>query len=236
MLDSILATCLVGLVPAYMLWLSRNRGNTRPKGRMVSVWRTFLLAAGLIALLATSWLLNGRPLSDLGLAYPLSLSSEIGLGLAVVVLSGLAVAIVLQLRLKKAKAEDIAKALEHLPRTRGEAVRFIPLIVLVSAASELLYRGFLLWFLTPRIGLAGAIAIAATAYALAHGYKGVRSFAASLVSALLFTVGYAVTRSLWWLILLHAGLPILASLASLSRRASGPPPLAGAKASARPTA
>lgn len=234
-MDALLATCLVGLVPAYMLWRSRSRGSTPPKGPLVSLWRTLGLAAGLTALLAASWLRNGRRLSDLGLVYPLSPAAEIGLGIAVVVLSGFAIAIVLQLRSKKTKAEDMAKALEHLPRTKGEAARFIPLIVLISAAWELLYRGFLLWFLTPRIGLAGAIAMAATVYALAHGYKGVRSFAASLVSALLFTVGYAVTRSLWWLILLHAGLPVLVSLASLCRRASGPPPV-GVTDAALPTA
>lgn len=193
------------------------------------MWRTGLLASGLLALLAASWLLNGRQASDLGLASPLSPLAQIGLGLAVAVLGGLAIAIALQLRSKKAKAEDIAKALENLPQTTGEAARYIPFVVLVCAAWELLYRGFLLWFLTPRVGLPGAIAISAAAYALAHGYRGVRSFGASLLTALSFTVGYAVTRNLWWLILLHAGFPVLASLASLHRRASGPAPLISAE-------
>ncbi len=236
MLDAILAICLLGLVPAYMLWRSRRPGNARPtKPAVVSMLRTLLLASGLLTLLAASWVLNARPVSVLGLTAPLSPPAEIGLGLAIVLLGGFAIAIVVQLSSKKTKVEDIAKALERLPQTKGEAARYIPMVIVVCAAWEVLYRGFLLWFLTPHTGLPGAVILSATAYALAHGYTGVRRFAASLVSALLFTVAYAITQNLWWLILLHMGFPILGTLASLYRPRSGAPPLVRGADSALPT-
>jgi membrane protease YdiL (CAAX protease family) len=69
---------------------------------------------------------------------------------------------------------------------------------------EILYRGFLLWFLSPYIGIAGAICLASFAYGLARGYQGRRQLVGSIASAFAFTVAFAITRSLWWLMLLHA--------------------------------
>jgi hypothetical protein len=52
--------------------------------------------------------------------------------------------------------------------------------------------------------------VAATAYGGAHGFRDIRQFGGSVVSALAFTMGYALTHSLWWLILIHTALPLLA--------------------------
>lgn len=69
-------------------------------------------------------------------------------------------------------------------------------------------------YLHPITGLSGAVVIAALAYGAAHGFKTAKQFVASIVSALAFTVGYAMTSNLWWLMLLHIGLMLLGALAS----------------------
>ena len=78
----------------------------------------------------------------------------------------------------------------------------------------MLYRGFLLWWLTPLVGIIGAVVLASLAYGLAHGWKSRWEGLGSIASAFLFTIGFAVTGSLWWLIAIHTGLPLIALLAN----------------------
>ena len=66
-----------------------------------------------------------------------------------------------------------------------------------------------------------AVAIASAAYGAGHGIGDKRELAGSLAVALLFTTAYALTRSLWWLMLLHAGLPLVGALAGRRLRANG---------------
>jgi membrane protease YdiL (CAAX protease family) len=90
-----------------------------------------------------------------------------------------------------------------------------------GVAWEVLFRGYLLWALTPRVGIVGAVFVASVAYGVAHGYKSPRQFTSSLVSALLFTIAYALTHSLWWLMLIHGGLPVMVGLIHGGGRTSG---------------
>ncbi len=66
-----------------------------------------------------------------------------------------------------------------------------------------------------------SVLLPALAYGVAHGYRGRTRFIGSIVSALLFTLGFVLTRSLWWLILIHIGLPLFGAFAQqrLSRAA-----------------
>lgn len=84
----------------------------------------------------------------------------------------------------------------------------------MTAGWEILYRGFIL-LLTPNTGLPIAITISALAYGIAHGYRSPKQLIASIVSAFAFTIAYALTHSLWWLIVIHAGLPLSAVPAAL---------------------
>jgi hypothetical protein len=87
--------------------------------------------------------------------------------------------------------------------------------------------GFLVSYLMPYLGLAGAVALPTLAYAAAHGYNGARQFGVSIIFAFLFTIGFALTNSLWWLMLVHAGLPLLAALTSYKMlKQAGPAPAA----------
>ena len=93
--------------------------------------------------------------------------------------------------------------------------------LVISVAWEVLYRGYLMWMLAPRIRAMFALIVAAAAYGVAHGYQNPKLFAGSLISALIFTTAYAVSHSLWWLVLIHAGLPMLMMTATVG--AAGPP-------------
>ena len=221
-MDAFLAVCLLLLVPAWTLWRTYRAKDCPPEARLARYWRAIALAAGLTLILAVDWLLARRSVGLLGLSFPPPLAGWIGLLIAAVVLAALLVSM---RRPRKAGNPDAERdALALLPQTTNEQRVFILFSLVVGFGWEVLFRGFLLWFLTPLVGTVGAVVIAATAYGLAHGYKSPRQLIGSLIAALLFTVGYVLTVSLWWLIVIHTALPLLGAAAA--RRQPSPEPVA----------
>jgi len=206
---AVLGLVLLILVPAEALW--RDWSSSPPRSQMRRYGTT--IAKALALLLGLLWVAqtNGITANQLGLGTKLSTGGWIGLAIALMVACGLAVAAV--------RAKPDPKKLERhrtsalLPNGPRELRLFLLLVPLIGFAWELLYRGFLLWWLVPITGTGGAILLASLAYGLAHGWKNARESAPSIVSALLFTTGYALTGSLWWLIIIHIALPLIGYIA-----------------------
>ncbi|MDJ0276058.1 type II CAAX endopeptidase family protein [Sphingomonas sp. 2R-10] len=212
MLDHILAILLLIVVPMRALWRSRP-GRPASSTKITRYISTIGMVTGLLALLATSWLITGRSAEALGLAAPTSTPSLIGLGIAVVIFITLFLG-----RNKKPKPsqkEGIEAAQRDLfPETPKETRLFLFLCLAVGGGWEILYRGFLLYYLPSMIGLFWAVIIAAVAYGAAHGFKNPKQFVGSIVSALVFTVAYVATSNLWWLMLIHIGVMLIGAAAS----------------------
>ncbi|MBB6253744.1 CPBP family intramembrane glutamic endopeptidase [Nitrospirillum iridis] len=210
MFDYALTALLVLVLPAYQICRSLTRRNIdEPKiGRY---WRSMALAGSLCMALMAEWVLLGRPMADLGLAIPVPKAGIIGIGIAVALFASLLALV----RIKPPRGNASAEAL--LPSTPDEKRVFIALSLVIGTAWEILYRGYLLWMLIPLVGTVGAVAVAAAAYGMAHGFKGWKPFLGSLLSAVIFTTAYALTDSLWWLILIHVGLPLSVTFARPSR-------------------
>lgn len=213
MLDYILVAILVVVLPARALW--RSRKSHRPQETKATRYATTIgLVVGLLSLLAVNWVVSGRNLAMLGLGPPVTLAALTGLALAMALL----VFMSLLVRRKAATASPDAERLrrEQLPDTPTEIRLFVVMAFSAGIGWEILYRGFLLFYLEPVIGAPAAVAVAAAAYGAAHGFKDWRQFMASMIAALAFVVGYMLTQSLWWLMLLHTGLPLLALLSRSS--------------------
>lgn len=217
MSDIVLIVVLVGLVPAYQLWGSLRRRGKAKGPKLRGYLRTIALALALTTPVLAVWSYEGRSWAALGLGLPPA--GLIGLGVAVVGLAAMAPG----MRRPMKAPEGAAKAaLELLPTTPTELAGFLAMTLLAAFAWEVLYRGYLMWALSPHIGRPLAVLVAAGAYGVAHGYKDAKQLIGSLVSALIFTLAYVLTRSLWWLMVVHAGLPLLMLLA----RGARPPPAA----------
>lgn len=150
----------------------------RPERSRPAVYRAALctqwaLAAAILAV----WMIHGRPWAPLGLAGPDTLPA---LGASAWVLAGVALVM-----LMRARAFGDARALTamrirmrrtqgFMPRTRGELRAFIPLAVTAGVCEELVFRGFVTWYLQPIVGTVGAVAIAAALFGLSHAHLGVR--------------------------------------------------------------
>ena len=208
-LSLVLGLLLLVAIPAQALW--RTLGDRPKRARIVRYRATIIEAVALMAFLAVVASIEGISAADLGLDFPQTTGALVGLGIAVVLVGGMITATFLAK--PKQSGTDIVEAEELMPQTGQEAALFILLAFVIGFAWEVLYRGFLLWWLTPLTGIVGAVLVAGVAYGLAHGWESHRSGIASIISALLFCTGYALTGSLWWLIIIHTALPLVGMVA-----------------------
>lgn len=213
-LDYILLAALLLVLPAEALWNTVARRDKPPRALGSRLLRSLRVIAVLLALLVAIWWRDERPAAWLGLDAPISTAGLMGLAFAVALVSALIFASVS--RKPNARDIDAAAVSGMMPSTQSETRLFILFGVAAGVGWELLYRGFLLWALTPWIGMVGAVIVAAIAYALGHGSRDTKSLIGSVISSFLFTIGFAATGSLWWLILIHAALPLIGLLAMRS--------------------
>lgn len=201
--------------------IRRGFSSKSPKPKLPvlqSYWRQarFVLLM-LAAFMLVNWLGN-HSATELGLALPPTTAGTWGLGIVAVLLATLHVwgkrAESKMTSEERAKQEDKLRELPFsMPRTRVEIVAYFITMVGMTTAWEVLFRGYLLLVLTPLTGLPMAVVFAAVAYGAGHGFENVKQFLGSIVAAFAFTVAYALTGSLWWLIVLHAAAPVTMFLA-----------------------
>ena len=217
-LDITLIALLLAAVPARALLRSLD-AETRPKRpRLTRYLATMRDIALLLAALAFLWVNTKRPIAWLGLDIPVGTPGLIGLAIAVALIAMLGIA--------SARAKprpDMARpdAAAMFPETPAEQRTFVALSLFIGIGWELLYRGYLLWALTPLTGEAAAIVLAATAYGVAHGFKSWVQFIGSIAMSLLFTFAYVATGSLWWLMLLHTAMGLVGWLSYRRLQARG---------------
>lgn len=221
--DHVLALALIVLFPAYAAWdlprfarrVAADPLNARTKTyvrHMVSQW------AWTLALVAAWWLAD-RPMSDLGLRLPGSGSAW----LWSLLISGAGIAFICQQALSVLRSPDAqAEVRKHfesqpsvrmlLPWTPREARVFVAVAVTAGICEEILYRGYLLWYLRQFMPGVVAIATAIVAFGVGHAYQGARGvFATGVAGAVAMTV-YLITDSLLAPMLLHAALDLVNGL------------------------
>jgi len=213
-LDFLLASMLLIGMPVYAILRGLSTRHP-PVDKLRRYRRSIASISILLMILLVDWVITARGLTQLGLAAPTSHAAIGGFVVAVLV------AIVLFFYLASITKSNVEKATRPddqahniLPESRDELRLFVVFTIMAGFGWEVLYRGFLLFWLSPMIGLAPAVAASSTAYGLCHGYKTMTQTVGSLVSSLLFTTGYATTGNLWWLIILHIALPLLSVLAT----------------------
>jgi len=209
-LDYVLAAALLLLLPGEALLYSLTSRPRPPRPLSVRMIRTMRMIGALLILLVVIWWWEGRSPALLGFDVPLSTGGLVGLAIAGVLLALLFVP-ALMARQGKPMINRPGRA-NVLPKTPAETRIYVAFALTAGIGWEILFRGFLLWALSPLVGLWGAVIIAAIAYGLAHATRNLGSLIGAVISSFLFTIGYALTGSLWWLIVLHAGLPLMALL------------------------
>ncbi len=159
------------------------------------------------------WANMARPWSAIGLGLELDLWFAVG---AVLTMLGIG-ALVMQIRqVNEATADDLKSIRDRfgnlaviIPQNGNELARFYGLSVTAGIVEEILWRGFLIWYLNQFMPLWGAALVSTIGFALAHAYQGLKHLPQITAVGAAFALLYLLSGSIWLSIILHAAVDIL---------------------------
>lgn len=153
------------------------------------------------------WVGYDRPWTELGL----SIEFDVRTVIACAATAAMTAAIALPLRSMSMADDGAARLREQigdlaaiLPKSRREERWFYGVSVNAGVNEELIFRGYLIWYLQHFLSLGWAAAIAVLAFALAHAYQGLRQLPGILAVSAISVGLYLYTGSLLVPIIFHA--------------------------------
>ena len=223
----------LAVVLPLLTWLRRKnfrRGTPGPKLDTRRLYMRVMLGQWVTALglVYVFWRL-GIPLKALGLAKPDWIATAY---LAVLVV---VVALFGERRFKEllANPEKLAKVRARaegfsllVPMTDLEARWWVALSITAGVCEEILYRGYLGFYLGAHMPLWAVAACASVFFGFAHLYQGPRNAARTLVAGVLFWGTYLLSGSILPGMVLHAWIDLRSGRA-LRRAFTEPAPIAG---------
>ncbi|MFP5277328.1 MAG: CPBP family intramembrane glutamic endopeptidase [Acidobacteriota bacterium] len=200
---------LIPLIERYITWprllarLNTGEENVRLHFYRASILSQWLLTGYLVAIWA------GRPWHWLLLTASSPL--RLGLGLAV------ALGIVLLFRSQRKHALESERAMDHarrqfeyavplLPHTAAENRLFHLVSVTAGICEELLFRGFLYWYLALWTGPVAAAILSSLIFGLGHIYLGVAHVPKAGLAGLFFACVALASGALWPAMIIHAAM------------------------------
>lgn len=202
------------LLPAYGLFETWRHRDTSPDDDPTLLFRSY--RATIILLWACClftlwvWTHEGRSFADLGFTV-----GSAGYGPWVWLVTFLVCGLLLWQAVRAGTnidtAQSIMTSLERedgvndvMPRTPADYRLFKLVSLSAGITEEIMFRGFLIWFLTHWMPLWAAAVLSIIAFVLAHLYqKSVTALAQVAGIALALTLVYLLSGSLWLAILLH---------------------------------
>ncbi|UUZ53544.1 CPBP family intramembrane metalloprotease [Massilia sp. H-1] len=211
--ELLFAAYLVLVFPLQQLWrsLKPNQPDRAAEPKLPRYFRTIRGIAVMLAVMVLLLWHSGRTAADVGLDMPVSVYGEWGLVLcAAIMLTSFVFSVAPQPSRARTAPNLQAKieAVDSIPRAARACLASLLMSLFIGVGWELLYRGFLMLVLPGVLGTVGAILATSIAYGVSHGYKNRGQFVGSIISAFLFTMGYVLSHSLWWLIVLHLLAPV----------------------------
>ena len=166
-----------------------------------------------LVVLAAIWFDFGRPVADLGFV----MSGGIGFwSMALLCIAAIAWLIHTWRKLTRASAAEKQKhagsfgdLVSFVPHTRRELNNFYAASITAGIVEEIVYRGFLIWYLSQYMPVWSAVVVSAVAFGLGHSYQGARGAMRVSLVGLAFGALYVVSGSIWLPIIAHALLDIL---------------------------
>ena len=187
--------------PAYsILTVEKVYAQLRRGGERVPIYREIIGSwSGFGLLLLVLWISFDRPWPELGFRLPDWQPMLFGL----LISAGVIALIVLPIR-AMALSPERGNQLDELmgdvgllmPRTGLERRWFLGVSFNAGVTEEVIFRGYLIWYLGHMFGLLTAAAIAALWFALAHAYQGLKQIPGILTVSVVAVFLYIYTESL----------------------------------------
>lgn len=167
----------------------------------------------LLAIVFLGWLLLARPWSAIGFSLTVNRNFIIGLLLV------LAAIVYLLLKIRQVRSMDatdfanlqksFAPVALMMPQNGNELARFYGLSLTAGIVEEILWRGFMFWYLGQFMPLAAVALVSTVMFALAHLYQGWSQLPGIMLVAGAFAGLYILTGSVWLPIVLHIAVDVL---------------------------
>jgi membrane protease YdiL (CAAX protease family) len=187
-----------------------------PDARIRMYWESCRMQWVLTTVLLVGWWYAKRPWTELGF----SIQPTPGFWIVLAVVVGFCVVMVVYYAAAARTPESRAKSRAAfgqtailLPHEHRELRPFLVLSVTAGVCEEVLYRGFLIWYVaqftgTTAFGTVAAVAISSIAFGAGHLYQGPASAARIAGFAAAAGTIYVVGGSLWIVMVLHVCLDI----------------------------
>lgn len=197
---------------AYRRYVARIEAGAPPA--LVKQYRiTLLVEWAALAALMIAWFALDRPLGALGFASPGGTGVYVGL----LLLLAMTVYLVFAWRRASAATPDerakFAASLGNLrhfmPHDRRTYRTFFWLSITAGIVEEILYRGFVFWYLGQFLPVWAVVLVSALAFGVGHSYQGASGIVRVTLVGIVFGGYYLLTGSIWLPIVAHAVLDIL---------------------------
>ena len=166
-----------------------------------------------LVLLMAAWFDFGRPLADLGFVRSGGPGLWAGIAFCIAATAYLFYA---WRSMKKAPAGEKARhaslfgdVVHFVPHNRHELNNFYAVSVTAGIVEEIVYRGFVIWYLGQYMPVWGAVVVSSVAFGLGHSYQGASGAVRAGLVGLVFGVLYVGTGSIWLPIIAHILLDVL---------------------------
>jgi membrane protease YdiL (CAAX protease family) len=210
-LSHLFAAYLIAVLP----WLGRLRyrwlkqrlkdGGARARVRF---YRSVLAAQlGMVLIVLAIWRLGSIPAEAFGFTAP-ALSIPMIVALAAFLISLVISSLMLRRKGDRLLKRVIEMAGMLLPVSSAERWLFALVAVGAGIAEELAFRGFLLFYLVPFLGIPGAVLASSAVFGLGHIYQGIRGVLLTAAIGLFLATLYVLTGSLLVPIVVHAALDL----------------------------
>jgi uncharacterized protein len=180
-----------------------GKPDPRVRAYLFSMLQQWALAAACVWI----WMRNGRSWRDLGLSEPRGVGFWIA-ALVAVLAAGFLIrqgrAVAQDPELQAQVREKLGRTEPLIPRSPREAAAFEALSLTAGVCEELLYRGFLTWYLACYVPLAAAYVAAPCVFGLGHAYQGPKGILLTACIGLAMSAVYFAGGSLWVPMAFHA--------------------------------
>ena len=228
-LDHLFGALLVIGVPVYAAVFSgprirRKAADGPPAVRIRMYWLNVGVQWALVAAAGLIWLQAPRAVSELGLGTALGWRFWVGALVAAAIAAALTIQYLVIMRTGAGRErifEELRRCAPFMPQSRREMRHFSVVCITAGICEEILFRGYLIWYMTQLTGetaggLTLAVVLAAVVFGLGHVYQGPKGVLRVTGLALILGGLYVLSGSLWALMVMHAFIDLAGGLLAVA--------------------